>query len=63
MVDLRGRSAADLVGALAAAEVRAQSYGEHRVRFVTHRDLSDEDVDRCIDAVAAWASAGASRSP
>ncbi len=55
MVDLDHAGAADFVRALAKAGVRALALGDARVRFVTHRDLDDEAVPRCVEAASAWA--------
>ncbi len=57
MVDLTAADASALVGFLATRDVRALAIGPRRVRFVTHRDLVDADIDTCIAAVVAWAKA------
>ncbi|MGA0868682.1 MAG: threonine aldolase family protein [Planctomycetota bacterium] len=46
MVDLDTRVPEDLVEHLRVRGVLALKVGPQRVRFVTHRDLTDEDVDR-----------------
>ncbi|MBK8977296.1 MAG: aminotransferase class I/II-fold pyridoxal phosphate-dependent enzyme [Planctomycetes bacterium] len=54
MVDVAAPLRADrLVTALAERSVRALQVGPERLRFVTHRDLSDADVERCITAMRA----------
>ncbi len=57
MVDVDGARARALVDALARASVRALAIGEGRVRFVTHRDLDDTAVPRCIAAASSFARA------
>ena len=59
MVDLRGCAASELVEHLAACGVRALAVGPSRLRFVTHRDVGDDDVERCAEAVGAWVHATA----
>ena len=46
---------ATLVAALGAAGVRAVPFGPG-VRFVTHRDVDDDDITRVLDRVAAVAA-------
>ncbi len=55
MVDLVDADPADLLRALTAAGVRTLAVGPARLRFVTHRDLTDGDIDACIAAVTRWA--------
>jgi threonine aldolase len=55
MVDLTSAEPSALVEHLAARGVRALAVGPRRIRFVTHRDLDDAGVARCIDAVSLWA--------
>lgn len=57
MVDVDGARARALIDALARASVRALAIGEGRVRFVTHRDLDDTAVPRCIAAASSFARA------
>ncbi|GAB4154788.1 MAG: GntG family PLP-dependent aldolase [Planctomycetota bacterium] len=52
MVDLDGDFVPDFLAALAAASVLASPVGPRRVRFVTHRDVGDADVDACLLAAA-----------
>lgn len=54
MVDLTATDASALIAFLAVRGVRALAIHDRRVRFVTHRDLTDADVDLCIDAVRAF---------
>jgi len=60
MVDLTAADPSALVSFLTARDVRALAVGPRRIRFVTHRDLTEADVDRCIAAVTEWT---ASASP
>lgn len=39
---------------LAEQGIKAIPFGENRVRMVTHRDISDEDIGRAINGVKAW---------
>ncbi|HLU37782.1 MAG TPA: GntG family PLP-dependent aldolase, partial [Planctomycetota bacterium] len=57
MVDLAAAEPSALLEHLAARGVRALAVGPRRIRFVTHRDVGDADVERCIAAVTAWATA------
>jgi threonine aldolase len=52
---LRGAEPQDLLAALERAGVRALAVGPGRVRFVLHRDVGDEHLQRCLDAVHDWA--------
>lgn len=52
MLDLTAGSAEQLVRHLDSAGVRAAPTGPSRVRFVTHRDVGDEDVARCLEAAS-----------
>ena len=54
MVDLIATDASALIAFLAKRGVHALAIHDRRVRFVTHRDLTDADVDLCIDAVRAF---------
>ncbi len=56
MVDLVHAEPSALLAFLEARGVRALAVGARRVRFVTHRDLADADIERCIDAVTSWAT-------
>ena len=56
MLNLEDREPADLLEFLAARAIRALPVGPRRVRLVTHRDLNDEHVERCIAAVTSWAA-------
>ena len=56
MVDLLHAEPSALLASLEARGVRALAVGPRRVRFVTHRDLTDADIQRCIDAVTSWAN-------
>jgi threonine aldolase len=62
MVDLDSAAPSALLTFLAARDVRALAVGTRRVRFVTHRDLSDVQVDHCIAAVSAWAASAAAKT-
>lgn len=54
MVDVSetGRTPADLLGALAREGVGMVPFGATRIRAVLHREVSDPDVERAIEAVA-----------
>ena len=54
MVDLTAADASALIAFLAARGVHALAIHDRRVRFVTHRDLTDADIDLCIDAARAF---------
>lgn len=56
MVDLAAADPSALLAFLAARDIRALAVGPRRLRFVTHRDLSDAQVDHCIAAVSQWAA-------
>ncbi|MEZ5965333.1 MAG: GntG family PLP-dependent aldolase [Planctomycetota bacterium] len=56
MVDLRDAEASALLTFLVEREVRALAVGPRRIRFVTHRDLTDADEQCCVDAVTEWAT-------
>ncbi len=47
-----GVSAAQLAERLAAAGVRCHPVAPDRVRFVTHRDVGSEQIDRALNAIA-----------
>jgi threonine aldolase len=55
MVDLTTPEPSALLAFLAERGVRALPVSDARVRFVTHRDLTDAHIDVCIDAVRAFA--------
>ncbi|MDA0372301.1 MAG: GntG family PLP-dependent aldolase [Planctomycetota bacterium] len=57
MVDLTAGAPEDLIAHLRAHEVLALKVGPMRVRLVTHRDLSDEDVDRAVAAIRSFSAA------
>ena len=57
MVELLKGTAADFVQRLDAAAVRALPVGPKRVRFVTHRDISDAGVARCLKAASQLSAA------
>jgi threonine aldolase len=59
MLDLQRGSPVELVAFLRQRSVLAAAPGPMRVRFVTHRDVGDADVDACIAAVTAWTQASA----
>ncbi|MFW6384706.1 MAG: threonine aldolase family protein [Halodesulfurarchaeum sp.] len=46
-----GRTAAEFCEAIEAAGVQATVFGEYTVRFVTHWDVDDGDVEEAIDRV------------
>ncbi len=45
-----GRSAADVVRAVAAHGVATSTFGAHRIRLVTHLDVDDDGAQRAADA-------------
>lgn len=51
MAEMKRGGSEALVAGLEARGVRALAIGPARVRFVTHRDLDDADVQSCIEAV------------
>ncbi|MEY4673355.1 MAG: hypothetical protein RL148_1139 [Planctomycetota bacterium] len=57
MADLVRGTPAGLVAELARHGVKAAAVGPARVRFVTHRDITDEGVQSCIRAARQWAAA------
>ena len=61
-VDATVADPAAVVAHLAAANVLAAKAGKHRIRFVLHRDVDDDCVQRCLDACRTFRPA-ASRSP
>lgn len=63
MVDLIDADPSALVAFLAERDVRALAVGPRRLRFVTHRDLTDADVEGCIAAVTAWAANASLHQP
>jgi threonine aldolase len=54
VVELEG-SQAGFLDALRADGVLAVPFGPGRIRFTTHRDLDDGDVERAAEAAARWA--------
>jgi threonine aldolase len=56
MVDLPDREPQELVDFFAADGIRAMIFGPHRLRFVFHRDLTDEHLEHCIARASAFAS-------
>lgn len=61
VVELPEHLPSDLITHLAKHGVHILALGPRLVRFVTHRDVTDEDVQRCREALPLWkpASAGA----
>jgi threonine aldolase len=62
MLSFAQRDPADLVAFLAGQGVLASTFPGGMVRFVTHRDLVDEDVERCCQALEQWAKQASSKS-
>ncbi len=58
IVEAEGRSAAPIVTALAARGVRAVAAGPSSLRFVTHLDVDDADVDAAVAAFGEILQAG-----
>lgn len=59
MLDLQRAQPAELLAALRQRSVLAAAADPRRVRFVTHCDVGDADVDACLAAVAAFTGAAA----
>ena len=55
MVDTPGREAQDLLQFLAQRRIFAMAFGPSRIRMVFHRDLTQEHVHRCVEAMTHWA--------
>lgn len=55
MADLAAGEPADLLAHLKAHGVLAAKAGPRRIRFVLHRDISDDGVARCLEACACFA--------
>lgn len=54
MVDLPAHQPVAVLEYLEKRGVRALQVGPTRLRFVTHRDVGDADVELCAEAVQAW---------
>ena len=54
MVELPDHQPSELIAHLEQHGVHCLALGSRLVRFVTHRDLNDADVQRCLEAVARW---------
>lgn len=54
MVDLEAGEPEDLLAHSREAGVLAAAVGPRRIRLVTHRDVHDDDVERCIAAFTSW---------
>lgn len=63
MVDVESGLPDDLLTFLAERGVRAASVGPRRIRFVTHRDIGDAHVERCIRAATQWAATTSRGTP
>jgi hypothetical protein len=48
-----------VLAALAANAVRAACAGPDRIRFVLHRDVGDDGVERCLAACRGLVATGA----
>ncbi len=59
IVAVPGEGPQRFVAHLAEQGVRALAIDAQRVRFVTHRDLTDAQIAQCLDAIAAWPPRGA----
>lgn len=55
MVDVAERPAAELVAFLGERQVRVAQVGPRRIRLVTHHDVGDDDVERCLTVARQWA--------
>jgi threonine aldolase len=56
MVEIPGRDPQDLLNYLDGDGIKAMIFGPHLVRFVFHRDLTEEHVDRCIARLRAFSA-------
>jgi threonine aldolase len=56
MVEIPGRDPQDLLNYLDGDGIKAMIFGPHLLRFVFHRDLSEEHVDRCIARLRSFAA-------
>ena len=56
MVGLQDRDPQEFLQFLAADDIRAMIFETHFVRFVFHRDLTDEHIDRCVARAEAYAA-------
>ncbi|MCA8943615.1 MAG: aminotransferase class I/II-fold pyridoxal phosphate-dependent enzyme [Planctomycetes bacterium] len=63
MLDVAPGRAASLVDFIARREVYALAVLADRIRFVVHRDLEESAIERCLEAVRAWASTDQSSDP
>ncbi len=51
--DDAGYTTDEFVDLLAAEDIAASPFGDHRVRFVTHRDVTQSDIDTAIERIDA----------
>jgi len=58
VVELEDRDAFAVQAHLARSGVRAIAFGASRMRFVTHCDVGDDDVERAVAAFASFPTAG-----
>ena len=56
MAHVSAELAAQALRHLEQRGVRAAMAGPDRIRFVLHRDLDDEDVQRCLDACSEFSN-------
>ena len=63
MVDSADLAADDLVARLAARAVRALAVAPHRLRFVTHRDVGEDDVAHGVASFARCLDEASGRKP
>lgn len=58
VVELEGRDAFAVQAHLATCGVRAIAFGADRMRFVTHADVDDDDVERAVAAFTSFPASG-----
>jgi threonine aldolase len=48
------RTPDEFLSHIAQTGIWAYPFGPDRVRFVTHRDISDDHLNRAVAAIASW---------
>jgi threonine aldolase len=51
IADLEGTTSQALLASLEREGIRAVPTGVHQIRFVTHREIGREDVDRALNSI------------
>jgi threonine aldolase len=57
MVEVPGRDPKEVLNWLEDAGIKAMIFGPHLLRFVFHRDLTDEHINRCVARLRSFAVA------